>query len=660
MENSDRIDNPEVREYLYQYVPKRLNSIPLFVKVFGGNFAEKRLRTNVIAVYTNQSKGLDDVEGYQSSTEKSITFCQSGKDGALLTPEEMVNDEKILEVALHECIHAILTRSEKECKEFNISGGTGILERYQNFDTKGFSEIGRGLNEGFTEWLCEKAGFKTLAYDELTDFVRLLEAAIGTENVMKLGKGGINQNFSQILNMPQEEVNYLLGLSDHLYKVHRDIVLIRNLIKVLSYDEEEMEKYSYYIEYYQKDPVYLDYIKKNGLDNSVQSVNSFLKEVCIKELENQKNDVIINFESKVLDKYFTKDIMDILESDDISEENFRKCQKIVSLLNSNSDKKNDSNMSSIIIKEKYEIFVKKYIEKVAKEQFEKFNCDTLGLEDFFNKIKSICGDNYELECMFLEKFSESVNEDFKIYINRMISTMYNFYRNGNVLENIDNMSIYKLIPKDHSKNLTTTVIYDKKHFAERFGFNQQIIKKDSKEGVNFDFTMYGDFQEEYEIAMKNFLKLKEDVFRKNPNSKIHVSSRAIVVEGDDEPHFYVIDAGEVVPMDIQNTFNVKFSKKEKTQEKVALLPVKVNFWSKFTNKLRRAWNSFKNRNKLESPPNYQDNDTGQIVFNTSSSSKKTIDSYIVENFDEKLTEKFNQKSNENISQNYQENIENEK
>ena len=167
-----RIENPNIRAYLYKRIPQEFNNNPLFVNVFGKDFARKRLKSNVLAVYTNEQIGRLRANGYQQISDKSIVLCKSGPDGALLTPADIENDPLLKELSLHECIHAILTRTKEECAKLNIVGGTGLLKTFKSIEDGKYYEIGRGLNEGYTEWICEKLGHQTYSYDTLTNFVR--------------------------------------------------------------------------------------------------------------------------------------------------------------------------------------------------------------------------------------------------------------------------------------------------------------------------------------------------------------------------------------------------------------------------------------------------------------------------------------------------------
>ncbi|MBR3002672.1 MAG: hypothetical protein IKF38_03805 [Clostridia bacterium] len=120
MGKETRQDNPLIRAFSYKFVPEKLNSNPLFVKLFGEDFAEKRSKSNVLAVYTNEKVGIKMAAGYQTMEDKSVTLCESSKNGALLTPKDIMKNADLQEILVHEFIHAIFTRTKQECEEFDI------------------------------------------------------------------------------------------------------------------------------------------------------------------------------------------------------------------------------------------------------------------------------------------------------------------------------------------------------------------------------------------------------------------------------------------------------------------------------------------------------------------------------------------------------------
>ena len=160
----ERIENTEVKDFFMEFVPRELEQCELFTSVFGRRFASERLISNVYKVFTNEYNR--NVNGYQCGADNSITLCTDNINSPILTPEELEKDRRKLTTLLHEGIHAILTRTKQECEKFNIEWGTGILECVLTNDNDEI-EVGRGLNEGLTNWICGKTGYIPESYEKI-------------------------------------------------------------------------------------------------------------------------------------------------------------------------------------------------------------------------------------------------------------------------------------------------------------------------------------------------------------------------------------------------------------------------------------------------------------------------------------------------------------
>ena len=644
MEKSSRLDNTEIRNYIYKFVPDILNANETFVRVFGEKFASKKVRENVLYVYTNENSNMN-YSGYHRSKEKSITICSSGKNNGVLSVEDIENSEDIKETALHEAIHAILERTKEECAQYNISGGTGLLETYIHTNGER-SEIGRGLNEGFTEWLCKQMGLKAPAYKELTDMVSLIETAIGTEKTMELGKGGICKNFPDILKMSQEDVLLLLSTSDHLYIVNDRLSKIRKVIDILSKDEDVTQnemtaENKELIEEYMQDPVFLHYAKTKGKEVTYETLKSYLKEERIPAEEEQKARTVISMESFLIDHYFINDFNEFLNGEDISDEKFIKLCKVFSLLNTdlynvpkNIDIKVRSS-TSISIKEQFSKLAEQQIKKIAIREAEKHKNGEFDLQEFINLTNKICISNEFLD-IYLNEFSNAISAEFS----KDLKGIFRSLIKSDKTIPLNDASIYKIVSADPKKDISSLIIYDKENIISKF-FPNGIYTCDSvvssvNDKVDFDFTLDGSIEDEYKLAMANFMDLKRRVFSKNPNAKIHISSREIVVQDGDNVEFYVINKGELVPMQIQKQLDLQFvkDKKENTQEEKeeSVIPVKTGFWQNLINKIKRKISQFKNRNNSETV-NFGDELNGQVK--TINNSQNPIDKYVVKDFDER-------------------------
>lgn len=199
--------NQEIKQYLINFVEKTLNECELFKKVYGEDFVRKKLETNLEKVYINISNCNSDTALYDMENSSITIFSNKPLDIF-----DIENNKKLKHLILHESIHAIFRRTREECEKFGIEDGTGVLEFQNN------QEIGRGFNEGLTEWICQKAGYGQQAYMAEKNIIRILELAIGEDAVMQLANGDIKGNVAHLLKMSKVECLQMIALVDNVYQ----------------------------------------------------------------------------------------------------------------------------------------------------------------------------------------------------------------------------------------------------------------------------------------------------------------------------------------------------------------------------------------------------------------------------------------------------------
>lgn len=259
----NRVENPKVKKYAVNFAISKLNNCMLFAKVYGRNFARSRLEINLDTVYTNEE--IINVRGYYRYEDYSVTICESGENGSILTTEDIEQNQNIQATILHELIHAILRRTKLECQLYGIESGTGICEEYKNG-----TQLGLGLNEGLTNWICKKAGVNVTGYKRLTNFVRILELATDEETIMRLGKGNVLKTMPRLLGVSKEKCINWLSKSDHIYVLEQQNDYLISIKKILNDyrnldnlpKEEREEATRKYIEL-QRNPEYAETIYEN-------------------------------------------------------------------------------------------------------------------------------------------------------------------------------------------------------------------------------------------------------------------------------------------------------------------------------------------------------------------------------------------------------------
>lgn len=648
MAESDRVNNPEVRNYICALAAQKLEGNASFVKVYGKDFAKKALAANIVYAYTNEPPGISTYAGYHSSADKSITIVDISNDNTLLTPDEISKNESVQETCIHEAIHALLERTKKECSRYGIDSGTGLLEHsYDKFFQR--KEIGRGLNEGFTEWMCEQLGYKTQAYYELTNFVRLISTFIGTEKTMELGKGGIFRRFPGILDMDTQSVTTLLGIADDLYfqndRVSKLLGLestVRNYnIDARSADSRYKEKYEAYlpdIERIRNSPDYTLYINQNQLEDNEDSLVEYIKSIRTHHKENAKVDCV-RFESMILEKYFDKDMNRILNSSSLSKEDFEKCSKIFSILNSadgdipQSLYQQKPPYAALEFREKFKVIREKHMSSLDIAAGEQFKSGEFKVLEYVSYLDKIYPNSYELKEKHMENFVSLIApQEFR----RDIIDVMRFMANSKVdnknerelMEKLTKTTIFKLKSSNPDRPIKSNLIYSEDNFFSRYNYESTKICKDFAGKVDFNYTLTQD--ESYESAIKQFDELREKVFSKAPDAQIHIASREIIVKNGDNYQFYTIDDGQIIPMEVDKSFDFHCELGERIKDgpQNSSLPQKTSTLSNIVNSVRgKLLGLFKDKNPRG--PDYKNtNHSATTLSSNAAHIENKMDQYV--------------------------------
>lgn len=372
------MENEEIKQYLIQFVENTLNKCEAFSKIYGKEFVKKQLDANLDKVISDiYVKG--NCRGMYNPKVKAIILFSEKEDSPPLTISDIENDETLKHNILHEAIHAIFRKNEEQCKELGLRFGTGTDEMYP--DGTG---LGRGLNEGLTEWICQKAGYKCTAYMTVNNIVRMLELAIGEENIMKLANGDIKGNVTQLLGLDETECRYVLRLVD---KIH----------------DNEIKAY----------PI------EDGKDNT-------------KELEVLDKSVA-HFEATIFEKYFGKEIEDAINSDTISNETMMRMFDIQMMIQGGKTSASDVLALRLPMRFKNEIYpeifeknretkLKEIRERVNQHIESETNLPTVYKKNWFQKIKESIKKIFTKEPSqnaIIAQDKNSKKQDFKEYISNM-------------------------------------------------------------------------------------------------------------------------------------------------------------------------------------------------------------------------------------------------
>ena len=269
------MENEQIKQYLIKFVEKTLNKCEAFTRVYGKDFVKQRLEKNLDNVYIDTYN--EEKNGEYSMRDLSIRLFLHDKNAKSLTIKDIKSDFVLQHDVLHEVIHAVFRRTPEECGKFGIQDGTGIEE----YDNNGKS-LGRGFNEGLTEWFCKKAGYPLNVYGAESNIVELFELAIGEDNVMQLAKGDIKGNVSELLQMPTEDVKDMLHSVDEIWERESVKDQLERIIGVLSNRENEMT--SNETQEQLRDELGVDY---NKYTQMMKTMGDFTKGVDVNDINDQ-------------------------------------------------------------------------------------------------------------------------------------------------------------------------------------------------------------------------------------------------------------------------------------------------------------------------------------------------------------------------------------
>lgn len=345
------MENEEIKQYLIDFVVKTLSECKVFSNVYGKEFVEQQLEKNVEKVITDVYVKTN-IKGSYNPKIKAIILLSGQKDSPPLTIEDIENNDILKHYILHEALHAIFEKDKQEYKELGLRYSTGVDEMYLDG-----TSLGIGLNEGLTEWICQKAGYGCISYTTEFNIVRMLELAIGEENVMKLAKGNIKENVTKLLDLDETECKYILGLIDRIHD---------NEIKAFTVEK--------------------------GVDNT-------------SELETLDKS-ISHFEATIFEKYFGEEIADALNSETITPEIMSRMDNIEMLIQGGETPASDIFSSRLPLQFKTQIYpeiLKKHRETLLTELR---NNKKEATKTNVNQLPSVYKTNW------LKKFKEFIKKKF--------------------------------------------------------------------------------------------------------------------------------------------------------------------------------------------------------------------------------------------------------
>lgn len=217
MENTLSLE--ELKQILFDYLKKNK-----FLKLlFSDSQIKDRLDANLKNFLMEDTR--EDALGGYNFKEKAITLYL----GKNITAKEILENENLLTTILHEGIHSVLRNKF----------GTGLFYFRPKLDENiqkiilpesEFEELGRGLNEGVTNWIVRQSGVETISYNNLTEITELIASCIGTKRMKPFTSDNYKKIF-KALHMSRDYGMEFLRQLDEVYYIEENLRDINNLAK---------------------------------------------------------------------------------------------------------------------------------------------------------------------------------------------------------------------------------------------------------------------------------------------------------------------------------------------------------------------------------------------------------------------------------------------
>lgn len=544
--------NKDLLESAKQELFEQLCKNEVLLRIYSKDEIQKRIEDNIKAIYTNI---VDYKRGGWCSLEKPvIAICDSEENTSPLTIQDIRDNRNKLETLIHEGVHAILKHRN----------GTGLHQLYANQEKaesgEAFSEIGRGINEGYTNWIVEKCGIETTTYELLTSINKQLEACIGEDAMMQFSKGNISAVY-KALNMSEEQgLSFIRQLDDlyYLEGMFREIEKVENYIeeKICNLqegqdftqeelDEEEKERKAVEGTFTYKE-IFTDDIKnaldaEESEDAKIATYTELLEK--LRKNKNQENTAI----NSIVDSIETKIIQNLITDKIDSPKNIEEISKMMRLMQ-------EIQSALSIYNGKCEQFdtLRERIEDISKKHLDEI---CIEIEDLIAKgefTEDALKSEYKKICALFGKIDESDERRIRVSYASFLSgesknpkenellIRYFLAKNEPIPANISIQSTAsKRAVVFEGKKLMSILSYEDNYFYES---ENGIVQKNETFKDKMDWTERSNT--DYTKIISEFEELRTEILEQNPDAEIQISNKMIIVRNGEHYEFYDVIEGE--------------------------------------------------------------------------------------------------------------------
>lgn len=596
---SNQLSLEEAKEIIFYFILKNN-----FLSIFFSNKEIKRRIDNNIKGLALSDRNLKKLGMYDLPNLKIELFL--GKD---LTKDELLSNPNLLSTLFHEAIHGFFKNDRGTGMLLFNSRPNKILNKIMPAKAS-FVEMGRGLNEGFTNWNVKQSNLDIESYYNLTELISLIAECIGTEKMQCF----MSNNYKKIyktLKMSKDFGTEFIRQTDELYYSEYNILnasIILNYLTDLQetlkdgkvYDRESLRKNYEKI----KETTFYSEIfttERQELFEKLQS-DEFSSEVDL----NQLNQIIEEMRKEINENYREpeKRRVRFLVSSAI--------EKIVqSLMKDRLDypiTKNDYIRLSYILNYIRDLIGKNeitdklpFFEAFSEEVEKKMAAD---LNEIYEAIQKEKSDGF-ISSSFLAKVVERYDLIYSLYpkdieekskVKDLLALI-----TGNEEQTIEQEVLFKYALKckcidelPHLSAIKTndgkiiilrdsaivSVIYDSNRNYQNFSRDASYeVEKDDDYLDKMDWTISMDT--DLEKMSKQFELLREQYLREDPDTKVYLTEGILQFQNKKGNFFYEIiegKEGKIIPARFKYDDRVKLNVSDREPiYNSSLLPVKANF-----------------------------------------------------------------------------------
>lgn len=605
--------NDKLVKSIQREVFQVLSGNDTFMKLYSENQLQRKIKKNIKEIYTNV---IDySATGWCDLDDPIIVFCAKSEDEEPLTMKQIKRSADKRETLIHEAVHAVLkNKYGTGMLHLNKARGKSHNKVIQNISSKRkpvtFNEIGRGFNEGYTNWVVEKCGIDTHSYSILTSINRQIEICIGEDEMMKFSKGNFRQIFKS-LNMTEgfgteffrqlDDIYQVgKGLGD-IYKVERYLRLkIENLKKVDGKtiedkkEEDNAHKEALSVKLYKN--IFTKEVEEQEKSQSqpeerIKLYEDLLAKI-IKEYEEPDKrtmSVLIDFvETKIIQSLVVNRMDNPIEIDDF--------ERIMDLLGEmNYVLKNNGTKCIAFENLRKKVTAKSKIElgKIylkIDSLIEKGNFTVERLKSEYDKIETLFPDDdffsgrdrINKYAGFIGRRSEYPEEN---------EMLVRYILEGEHVDIADRLSIQRTKSKKgiiFENGELRYIVQDRKNIYED---NENMTLHDFEtfeDKIDWTIEMDGDYQ----LIIDEFEKLRAEKLAQNPDIEILITNATIVFKDKNGYEFYDIIEDEnpgirKAELETEEPINFMCDKQHKFRKsELGLTRVKDNFFMKIRKKLQ--------------------------------------------------------------------------